>query len=158
MSRIIIRQVPAFETADGQKVFSAEEARHISRGLLYAAEIESAIKANPQFARLDKELLIAFCRAHGVRIGEMSRDPLEIAPLPGEPYDLAQKRMHVDPKTPPMPAARPIAEVARPVRSEPVLGMPYGQQKPDILKTAIHNVDAKERALSEAMERELDLA
>lgn len=114
MSRIVIQTNPVYTTLDGEHFFDKEQARHHAQGLLFGAAIDAGVEHNPQFARLDRDLMIQFMRTFGTRIGEMARDPLHIAPIQSattEPAATAETK--TQPRTitpidrrPPMPSTR----------------------------------------------------
>lgn len=71
-----IKTVAAFEAADGTKFHSLGEAQDFTRRKMVEAGIETAIKANPQFARLDKPLLVDFLLMTGRHMGAVMAEPL----------------------------------------------------------------------------------
>lgn len=78
-----IRTVAAYETVDGQKFHSATEAQEHTRFFLIDSIISSAVKGDPQFARLDPDLLRNFCRKYGAHLGNVMGEPFK--PLPMAP-------------------------------------------------------------------------
>lgn len=71
-----IATVPAYLTRDGQRFHTAAEAQAHTRARMVDAVINSAIKANPEFAKLDRPLLAEFCLLAGAQMGAVMAEPL----------------------------------------------------------------------------------
>lgn len=74
--------IPAFETPDKQRFFNEDEARQHERRYDFGNQIDTAVRSDPQFARLDRDLLIAYFMKHGKTIGKLA----EAAILPERPF------------------------------------------------------------------------
>jgi hypothetical protein len=68
--------IQAYQTSDGNRFYDVELARQHARTLLFHRLVVDAVRANPQFARLDPELLIEFLNVHGTAVGETADAPL----------------------------------------------------------------------------------
>ena len=51
-----MKTIPAFETPDKQRFFDEKEARTHERRYDFGNQIDTAVRSNPQFAKLDREL------------------------------------------------------------------------------------------------------
>ena len=68
--------IPAFETPDKQRFFDEKEARTHERRYDFGNQIDAAVRSNPQFARLDRALLIDYFMQHGSTIGKLADSPI----------------------------------------------------------------------------------
>ena len=73
-----IKLVPAFQAADGTRFHDVEEARKFTRDNMLKATISAAVKQNPQFAKLDPELLREFLLMTGKHVGAVMAEPLDV--------------------------------------------------------------------------------
>jgi hypothetical protein len=71
-----IKVVPAFQAADGTRFHDVEEAQKFTRDNMLKATISAAVKQNPQFAKLDPELLREFLLLTGKHVGAVMAEPL----------------------------------------------------------------------------------
>lgn len=150
-----IRTVAAYETVDGQKFHNVVEAQEHTRFFLIDSIIASALKADPQVARLDPDLLRNFCRKYGAHLGNVMGEPFK--PLPSE--ELVKLNPTITNTTRPGEAPRHGDKVemhgtiypSRPVSKAPELAMPYGSGKTDF---GAHPLDPRpDNPLGEAMRR-----
>lgn len=101
-----IKVVPAFQAADGTRFHDVEEAQKFTRDNMLKATISAAVKQNPQFAKLDAELLREFLLMTGKHVGAVMAEPLTPVsttpapavtvtntPRPGETQDQADARL-----------------------------------------------------------------
>ena len=79
--KFVIATVPAYQTVDGQRFHDLGEAQTHTRRELFAAIRARACRGNPEFARLDKDLLIDFLMENGSMIGGASREPFNPIPM-----------------------------------------------------------------------------
>ena len=114
-----IRTVAAYQTVDGQKFHTAAEAQEHTRLFLLDSIISAATKADPQFARLDHDLLRKFCRAFGKHVGEVTTEPFEPLPVGVTETALQRSRREIE--------EAEGSEARRIVRKAPELAMPYGR-------------------------------
>ena len=68
--------IPAFETPDKQRFFDEKEARTHERRYDFGNQIDTAVRSNPQFAKLDRALLIDYFMQHGSTIGKLADSPI----------------------------------------------------------------------------------
>lgn len=73
-----IKLVPAYEAADGTRFHDVDEARKFTRDNMLKATISGAVKHNPQFAKLDPELLREFLLLTGKHVGAVMAEPLDV--------------------------------------------------------------------------------
>lgn len=74
-----MKLIKAYETPDKQRFFDEEEARKHERRYDYGNHVDLAVKSRPEFARLDRELLLDFLMQHGSTIGKLADSPIEPA-------------------------------------------------------------------------------
>lgn len=82
----LIKTIASYETTDGQKFHSLEDAQTHTRKSLYEAIHKQAMRDNPEFHALPKETLLAFLMAHGTRLAQVATNefkPEPIAPATG---------------------------------------------------------------------------
>lgn len=72
-----MKLIKAYETPDKQRFFDEEEARKHERRYDYGNHVDLAVKSRPEFARLDRELLLDFLMQHGSTIGKLADSPIE---------------------------------------------------------------------------------
>lgn len=105
-----IKLVPAFQAADGTRFHDVDEARKFTRDNMLKATISGAVKHNPQFAKLDPELLREFLLLTGKHVGAVMAEPLDVidpvaqaqvtvtnTPRAGETEEQAAARLRVPP-------------------------------------------------------------
>ena len=80
-----MRKIIAFETPDHQRFFNEDEARKHERRYDFGNQIDTAVRSNPQFARLDREMLIDYFMQHGSTIGKLADSPITPQELRGIP-------------------------------------------------------------------------
>lgn len=71
-----MKLIKAYETPDKQRFFDEEEARKHERRYDYGNHVDLAVKSRPEFARLDRELLLDFLMQHGSTIGKLADAPI----------------------------------------------------------------------------------
>lgn len=104
-----IKLVPAYEAADGTRFHDVTEARDFTRKNMLDFTIRSAVKQNPEFARLDATLLREFLLLTGVHVGNIMNEPLEVR--------AAKAEVEASPKSPLEPYAAPtLAKMAEPAK------------------------------------------
>lgn len=121
-----IKPTAAFVTTDGKQFFNQEEARQHERTTAFERLYANACRANPQFARLDRALILAFVKVHGVEIGKIAGDPIPVSfadgglatgPQPGPGlYESVAKRIE---------ARDEMTPALREVVKHPALATPY---------------------------------
>lgn len=154
----------AFTAFDGKQFHDLAEARTHVRGELYTRVLADACRDKPDFARLDKDLLVEFLMTHGPRLAKIAVDPFNPAPLPQEKPATQQPAA----QAPAIPAARPDASPApsaarklmnlaerglESVRPVPMAGTPAREWP----KHPLDNAQGHDADLAQAMERELDI-
>ena len=72
-----MKLIKAYETPDKQRFFDEEEARKHERRYDYGNHVDLAVKSRPEFARLDRELLLDFLMQHGQTIGKLAESPIK---------------------------------------------------------------------------------
>ena len=77
--------IPAFETPDKQRFFDEKEARTHERRYDFGNQIDTAVRSNPQFAKLDRALLIDYFMQHGSTIGKLADSPITPQEIRGIP-------------------------------------------------------------------------
>ena len=77
--------IPAFETPDKQRFFDEKEARTHERRYDFGNQIDTAVRSNPQFANLDRALLIDYFMQHGSTIGKLADSPITPQEIRGIP-------------------------------------------------------------------------
>lgn len=80
-----MRKIIAFETPDNQRFFNEAEARTHERRYDFGNQIDTAVRSEPQFARLDRGLLIDFFMKHGSTIGKLADSPITPQEIRGIP-------------------------------------------------------------------------
>lgn len=80
-----MRKIIAFETPDNQRFFNEAEARTHERRYDFGNQIDSAVRSDPQFARLDRGLLIDYFMKHGSTIGKLADSPITPQEIRGIP-------------------------------------------------------------------------
>lgn len=75
-----MKLIPAFETPDRKRFFDENEARDHERRYDFGNLIDVAVRGNPQFARLDRELLLDFLTKHGSTAGRLADSPISLQP------------------------------------------------------------------------------
>ena len=80
-----MRKIIAFETPDNQRFFNEAEARTHERRYDFGNQIDSAVRSDPQFARLDRGLLIDYFMKHGSTIGKLADSPIMPQEIRGIP-------------------------------------------------------------------------
>ena len=80
-----MRKIIAFETPDNQRFFNETEARTHERRYDFGNQIDTAVRSEPQFARLDRGLLIDYFMKHGSTIGKLADSPITPQELRGIP-------------------------------------------------------------------------
>ena len=71
-----MRKIIAFETPDHQRFFNEDEARKHERRYDFGNQIDTAVRSEPQFARLDREMLIDYFMQHGSTLGKLADSPI----------------------------------------------------------------------------------
>lgn len=67
-----MKQIPAFETPDKKRFFNEDEARTHERRYDFSNLVDSAVRGDAKFARLDRELLLDFLTKHGSTAGKLA--------------------------------------------------------------------------------------
>ena len=80
-----MRKIIAFETPDNQRFFNETAARTHERRYDFGNQIDTAVRSEPQFARLDRGLLIDYFMKHGSTIGKLADSPIAPQELRGIP-------------------------------------------------------------------------
>lgn len=80
-----MRKIIAYETPDNQRFFNEAEARTHERRYDFGNQIDTAVRSEPQFARLDRGLLIDYFMKHGSTIGKLADSPIAPQELRGIP-------------------------------------------------------------------------
>lgn len=106
--KFFVQTVIAYETTDGKKFHSLDEAKNHTRDELYKSIIKHAVSNRPEFARLEPALLLDFIKAAAPYLPGAINAPFDPFPIPAkksvaEPAATAQA---------PIPAARPDASPA----------------------------------------------
>jgi len=86
-----MRKIIAFETPDNQRFFNEAEARTHERRYDFGNQIDSAVRSDPQFARLDRGLLIDYFMKHGSTIGKLADSPITTQEIRGFSGTLEEK-------------------------------------------------------------------
>ena len=87
-----MRKIIAFETPDNQRFFNEAEARTHERRYDFGNQIDSAVRSDPQFARLDRGLLIDYFMKHGSTIGKLADSPITPQEIRGFSGTLEEKK------------------------------------------------------------------
>jgi len=151
-----IKTVSAYEAADGVKFHDLVDAQGYTRRQMLTAVLQRATKENPQFARLDVELMIALCLHSGQLIGAVMSEPLSPTGAPTaepprpEPEFAGTFRERPTKTMSELTAAqRAEPEFARRLREDAndrkvgmprVMAAPYGEEATG-LRQAMSNVD-----------------
>jgi hypothetical protein len=80
----------AYKDSDNKLHTSLEAAQTAERRIMFAAAFDAAVHGNPQLARLDKALVVAFCMTLGKTIGDIANDrlaPQGVGPGGARPAD-----------------------------------------------------------------------
>lgn len=109
-TKFTVQTVLAYATADGERFHSVEDAQLHTRKELYKALHARACRDNPEFARLDKDLLVDLLLHSGSYFAKAITNAFE--PLPLAPPPAAQAQATAASTVTPMPAARPDASPA----------------------------------------------
>lgn len=80
-----MKKIIAYETPDKQRFFDENEARNHERRYDFGNQIDTAVRSNPQFARLDRDLLIDYFMQHGSTIGKLADSPISPEELRSPP-------------------------------------------------------------------------
>lgn len=80
-----MKKIIAYETPDKQRFFDENEARNHERRYNFGNQIDTAVRSNPQFARLDRDLLIDYFMQHGSTIGKLADSPISPEELRSPP-------------------------------------------------------------------------
>ena len=80
-----MRKIIAYETPDNQRFFNEAEARTHERRYDFGNQIDTAVRSDPQFARLDRGLLIDYFMKHGSTIGKLADSPITPQEIRGIP-------------------------------------------------------------------------
>ena len=80
-----MRKIIAYETPDNQRFFNEDEARKHERRYDFGNQIDTAVRSDPQFARLDRGLLIDYFMKHGSTIGKLADSPITPQEIRGIP-------------------------------------------------------------------------
>lgn len=129
-----IQTVVSYQTRDGERFNSLPEAQTHARTQWFEAIITTASKENPEFARLDRDLLIKFLFSTGAHLAHAINNGLSPAPLapsvvvtntprPGEPETARVREPVHQPVHPSVVRPNP----AGPVPQEPILTRPAAQ-------------------------------
>ena len=81
-----MHKITAFRTVDGEQFFNEDAARTHERTYGMLGVIERAVKADPDFARLDRDLLLAFLLKHGAVAAKVA-----LAPIPAQAEPTVQE-------------------------------------------------------------------
>jgi len=130
-----IKTVPAYEAADGSKFHDLPDAQDHTRRSMLEAAINAAVKANPQFARLDKPLLTEFLLMTGKHVGAVMAESL--APVERMSAGISTNRLTTG------SFGEPIHPEGDPVKLAEARMMPYAR-KP-ITPEAQERLDSMER-------------
>ena len=68
--------IPAFETSDKKRFFVESDARDHERGVDFSNLLSTACRTDPEFARLDTDLLVKFMFKHGSTVGKLADAPI----------------------------------------------------------------------------------
>lgn len=117
----IIQTVPAYQTRDGEKFHTLEAAQTHAKTRWFEAIIQNACKGHPDYARLDRDLLVKFLFETGAQITGAVQSPLNPAPIaapapatkPAEAQPVAQEKPRTYEAA--IPAARVDASPAQTV-------------------------------------------
>ena len=158
-----MRKIIAFETPDNQRFFNEAEARTHERRYDFGNQIDSAVRSDPQFARLDRGLLIDYFMKHGSTIGKLADSPItpqEIRGIPaGFSGTLEEKTKRPTTGILPHPSS---PEGQRRVGKAPELGMGYGSdlasRRAEGMEPNSVKVSHREPSLEDDMVAELDRA
>ena len=156
-----IKQIPGYQTHDGQKFHKLEDAQNHTKDSLILGIFEALCRTEHRFSRIDAGLFKDAVKRIGVQIAQVIQDPMEPARTVGKAPELGMpyETLH-DPKPgemiqrakDPMDGVRFTAraeDVVRQSRAVPNSVKMHHIPESDPLKVAMGRVDAKEAEIAE---------
>lgn len=75
-----MKELIGYETSDHTRFWNIDEARRHERRFDFGNQIDTAVKSDPRFARLDRDLLIDYFMQHGSTVGKLADSKIDARP------------------------------------------------------------------------------
>lgn len=148
-----IKQIPGFQTHDGQKFHNLADAQNHTKDSLILGLFEGLCRTEHRFSRLDAGLFKDAVKRIGVQIAQVIQDPMEPARPVGKAPELAMPYGTLHDPQPGETIQRakdPMEGVRSTARAEDVVRQSRANpNSADVLKEAMARVDAKETEIAE---------
>jgi hypothetical protein len=98
-----LQTIVAYQAKDGKQFFDLAESQTYARRQMHGGIYNAALKHDPNFAKLDKELVIDMLMLFGKHFAKVAQDPLEPAALDAKEPVVVVHQLHTGgplPKTP----------------------------------------------------------
>ena len=147
-----IKQIPGYQTHDGQKFHKLEDAQNHTKDSLILGIFEALCRTEHRFSRIDAGLFKDAVKRIGVQIAQVIQDPMEPARPVGKAPELAMPYGTLHDPQPGETIQRakdPMEGVRFTARAEDVVRQSRAAANMDPLKVAMERVDAKEAEIAE---------